>query len=171
MLKSLPIHDLEGRDDQASSYSKECNSDTTAAIPHGGRGRILLSLMNSDGTEYHAAIVLPTSYSVCPTYFKKGRATHFIVEWKEAKAMAVNVFHAQITDTRMEVTDLVLKLRMKLSTHKTTWALLRPEEWTDVVPDGDENRYVAKIPPAQWLTVIRELADENPSCEILVQKC
>ena len=55
-------------------------------------------------------------------------------------AMAVDVFHAQITDTRMEVTDLVLKLRMMLLTHETTWALLRPEEWTDVVRDGDEIR-------------------------------
>ena len=190
-----------------------------------------------------------------PLASKKGR--RFIsplnVPCQEAKATAIDVFHAQITDTRMDVTDLVLKLRMKMSTHQTTWALLCPQEWTDVVRDGDEiqlgrrevspgplitfkyynkgkyvlmllpntcevsyvqmgserlalnhptyikelkanirsefglsrnvefklshalgygnSLYVAKIPPAQWLTVIRQLAKENPSCEILIQKC
>jgi len=153
----------------------------------------------------------------------------------------------------MDVADLVLKLRMKLSTHETTWALLCPQEWTDVVRDGDEIQlgrrevspgplitfkyynkskyvlmllpntcevsyvqmgserlglnhptyikelkanirsefglsqnveftlsvvprygdglYVPKIPPAQWLTVIRQLAKENPSYQILIHKC
>ena len=63
MVKSLPIHDLEGRDDQAPLHSKESNSDTTT-IPRIGRGRILLS-MDLDGVEYHAAVALPTSYLVC----------------------------------------------------------------------------------------------------------
>ena len=54
--------------------------------------------------------------------------------------MAFDVFHGQVMDTWIEVTDLVLKLRMKLSTHETTWALLHPREWMDVVRDGDEIR-------------------------------
>ena len=57
--------------------------------------------------------------------------------------MAKDVFWAQIAmDGRFSSSfeHLVLKLGVKLSTHETAWALLRPEEWTDVVRDGDEIR-------------------------------
>jgi len=54
--------------------------------------------------------------------------------------MAVDTFHNQITAAWMEVTDLVLKLGMKSLEGVITWALLRPEQWTDIVRDGDEIR-------------------------------
>jgi hypothetical protein len=63
-----------------------------------------------------------------------------MVHWQEAKAMAVDAFHAEITDAGMDVSDLVLKLGMKSLAYETTWALLRPEQWTDIVRDGDEIR-------------------------------
>jgi hypothetical protein len=66
MVRSLPIHDLEGRDAQATADTGE-SADTTT-IPQGRRGRILLSMMGSDGIVHSAAIVLPASYLVCFTY-------------------------------------------------------------------------------------------------------
>jgi len=76
MVKSLPIHDLEGRDDQGPSHSKESNLDTTT-IPHRGRGRILLS-MDLDGIEYHAAIALLTDGHTwyVPLQKKDGNSFH-----------------------------------------------------------------------------------------------
>ena len=71
MVKSLPIHDLEGRDVRAPGDTGEPDSDKTTTMPQGGRGRILLSMMGFDGTVYHAAIVLPASYLVC-SYSKMG---------------------------------------------------------------------------------------------------
>ena len=70
MVKSLPIHDLEGRDVRAPGDTGEPDSDktTTICMP---QGRILLSMMGFDGTVYHAAIVLPASYLVC-SYSKMG---------------------------------------------------------------------------------------------------
>ena len=65
MVKSLPIHDLERRDVQASGDTREADSDTSTTMPQGGRGRILLSMMGLDGTVHHAAIILPASYLVC----------------------------------------------------------------------------------------------------------
>jgi len=40
----------------------------------------------------------------------------------------------------MEVTDLILKLGMKSLAGVITWALLHPEQWTNIVHNGDEIR-------------------------------
>jgi hypothetical protein len=53
-------------------------------------------------------------------------------------AMAVDAFHVQIAAQGTEVTDLVLKLGMKSSSGPMAWAPLRPEQWTDIIRDGDE---------------------------------
>jgi len=53
-------------------------------------------------------------------------------------AMAVDAFHGQIAAQGFQVTDLVLKLGMKSSSRSMAWAPLRPEQWTDIIRDGDE---------------------------------
>lgn len=78
MVKSLSTHDLEGRDVEAPANAGEFRGSDTTTIPQGGRGRILLSMMGSDGSVHHAAIVLPGSYLVCFSYCKM--AIDFIVE-------------------------------------------------------------------------------------------
>ena len=67
MVKSLSAQDLGGRDVEAPTDG----SDTTTN-PQGGRGRILLSMVDSDGTVHHAAIVLPESYLVCHLTANRG---------------------------------------------------------------------------------------------------
>ena len=54
--------------------------------------------------------------------------------------MALDAFHTQIMASGTKVTDLVLKLGMKSLAGVITWGLLRPEQWTDIVRDGDEIR-------------------------------
>ena len=55
-------------------------------------------------------------------------------------AMAIDSFHTQITSAGTPVQDIVLKLGMKSLSGEITWALLRPEQWTDIVCNGDEIR-------------------------------
>lgn len=52
--------------------------------------------------------------------------------------MAVDAFHVQLAAQGTEVTDLVLKLGMKSSSGPISWAPLRPEQWADIIRDGDE---------------------------------
>jgi len=54
--------------------------------------------------------------------------------------MAIDSFHTHITSAGTPVQDLVLKLGMKSLSGEITWSLLRPEQWTDIVRDGDEIR-------------------------------
>jgi len=68
MVKSQPIHDLEGRDVEAPANAGDPNSDATTSTRQGRRGRILLSMVGSDGSMYHVTIVLPESYLVCSNY-------------------------------------------------------------------------------------------------------
>ncbi|KIM36947.1 hypothetical protein M413DRAFT_31336 [Hebeloma cylindrosporum] len=119
MTKSQPLHDLEGRDVQPG----DVNSDAATVIDvhRGGRPRIILSLVGSDGTMHHAAILLPKSYL-------------------EAKAMAIDSFPTQIASDGIPVQDHVFKLGMKSLSGKITWSQLRPEQWADIVRDGDEIR-------------------------------
>ena len=56
---------------------------------------------------------------------------------QEAMAMAVNSFHTPIASDDTPVQDLVLKLGIKSLSGQITWSLLRPEQWTDIVCDGD----------------------------------
>ena len=63
MGDSVPLYDLEGRDVQAPMNTGE--SDNTR---QGERGRILLTMVESDGTTTGAAIPLPSSYMVSATY-------------------------------------------------------------------------------------------------------
>ena len=72
MVKSQPIHDIEGRDIEAPANAGDRNSDATTTTPKGERGRILLSMVGIDGSTYHATIVLPTSYLVCSNYCRVG---------------------------------------------------------------------------------------------------
>lgn len=66
MFKSLPSHDLEGRDVQAPALNTTA-SKLNATMRQGERGRILLSMVHNEGTHY-AAILLPGSYLVRRTY-------------------------------------------------------------------------------------------------------
>lgn len=52
--------------------------------------------------------------------------------------MAVDSFHIQISSAGTAVQDLVLKLGMKSSSGPVAWASLRPEQWIDIIRDGDE---------------------------------
>ena len=54
--------------------------------------------------------------------------------------MAIDSFHTHITSAGTPGQDLVLKLGMKSLSGEITWSLLRPEQWTDIVRDGDEIR-------------------------------
>jgi len=54
--------------------------------------------------------------------------------------MAIDSFHTHITSAGTPVQDLVLKLGTKALSGEVTWSLLRPEQWTDIVRDGDEIR-------------------------------
>ncbi|KIM36950.1 hypothetical protein M413DRAFT_448854 [Hebeloma cylindrosporum] len=119
MVKKPPSSpDLEGRDVQAPIKLAESDSHSTAV--QGNRGRILLSMVHSEGTSY-AAILIPESYL-------------------EAMAMAVDAFHVQIVAEDIKVTDLVLKLGMKSSSGAMVWAPVRSEQWSYIVRDGDELR-------------------------------
>lgn len=69
-----------------------------------------------------------------------GVMINFIVESQEAKAMAINSFHAQIMSAGIPVQDLVLKLGMKSLSGEVTWAQLRPEQWIQIVCNRDEIR-------------------------------
>jgi hypothetical protein len=51
-------------------------------------------------------------------------------------ARAVDAFSAQI----METQDLILKLGMKTLSGNVAWTPLHPEQWTEIVRDGDEIR-------------------------------
>ena len=62
MADHLPLHDLEGRDVQAPVNAEK----TENRKGHGEHGRILLSMVGSDGTTYYAAIPIPASYMVSP---------------------------------------------------------------------------------------------------------
>lgn len=136
----LHIHDLEGRDVESPANPGDRSSDATTTMPQGGRERILLSMMALDGSMYHATIVLPTSYMVCSTHCRMGFIPWLNVPSQEAMAMAIDSFHTQIKSDRTPVQDLVLKLGMKLLSGEITWSSLRPEQWADVVRDGDEIR-------------------------------
>ncbi|KIM36948.1 hypothetical protein M413DRAFT_31337 [Hebeloma cylindrosporum] len=119
MDKTLPTNDLEGKDVQipSNAASRDLN---TAVVQQRGRGRVLLSMLCNEVTS-HAAIALPESYP-------------------EAMAMAIDAFHVQIVAEEMAITELILKLGMKTSSGSVAWAPLRPDQWTDVVRDGDEIR-------------------------------
>jgi len=54
--------------------------------------------------------------------------------------MAIDLFHTQISSASTPVQDLVLKLGMRSLSREITWAHLRPEQWTDLVCNGDEIR-------------------------------
>jgi len=80
MDKSPAIHDLEGRDVEFPENTRERGScTTTAATAHGGRERILLSIMGSESIVYHAVIALPSSYLVCSSC-KLGWTIDFIAQ-------------------------------------------------------------------------------------------
>jgi len=59
---------------------------------------------------------------------------------QEAMAMAIDSFHTQIKSAGIPVQDFVLKLGMKSLSGEITWAPLRPEQWADIVSNGDEIR-------------------------------
>jgi len=115
MADSQSFHDLEGRD-----VPDPVNTGQSNTRP-GERGRVLLTMVESDGTMIGAAIPLPASHM-------------------EAMAMAVDSFHAQITSSGTAIKDLVLKLGMKALSGAIIWVPLRSERWTDIVRDGDEIR-------------------------------
>ena len=58
------LHDFEGRDVQPPPKTEESASDSQA------RGRILLSMVGTNGMIYHAVVLLPASYLVrfSPSY-------------------------------------------------------------------------------------------------------
>ncbi|KIM36946.1 hypothetical protein M413DRAFT_282662 [Hebeloma cylindrosporum] len=113
----MAIHELEGRD---APRSEPADSDTTN-VPPGGRGKILLSMLGTDGIMRHFVVVLPATYL-------------------EAKAMAFDCFHVQIASAGSTADDIVLKLGVKSSSGVIVWASIRPEQWADVVSNGDEIR-------------------------------
>jgi len=53
--------------------------------------------------------------------------------------MAIDLFHTQIASTPT-LQDLVLKLGMRTLCGEITWVPLPPEEWTDLVCNGDDIR-------------------------------
>ena len=55
-------------------------------------------------------------------------------------ATAIDSFHAQLLFLGMAGQNLDLKLGLKSLSGPVAWAQLRPEQWTDIVRDGDEIR-------------------------------
>jgi hypothetical protein len=79
MSKSQPVHDLAGRDVQGPAES-DAEADTTP-VGDGARGRILLSIMESDWTISHAVVLLPKSYLVrVADYGDKQMAIYFFFD-------------------------------------------------------------------------------------------
>jgi len=68
MLKSRPVSDLTGKDVQGAAES-DTEADTTP-IRDRARGRILLSIMESDWTISRAVVLLPKSYLVRAAYYE-----------------------------------------------------------------------------------------------------
>ena len=56
-----PLHDLEGRDIQSPANAEEGTSETRQGTAH---GRILVSIVGTNGIIYSTAVLLPASYLV-----------------------------------------------------------------------------------------------------------
>jgi len=54
--------------------------------------------------------------------------------------MAIDSFHHQITSTGIPIQDLVLKLGIKSLSGQIAWAPLRPDQWANIICNGDEIR-------------------------------
>jgi len=54
--------------------------------------------------------------------------------------MAVDTFHTEIAAAGTKVKELVLKLAMRSPSGEIVWAMLRPDQWSDMVQDGDSIR-------------------------------